>query len=150
MSTRLATEADLDVIVELENRIFPDDAWPREKLEDDLRSSYTHFLVAVEGGEIVGYAIALHLPGNDVADIHNIAVSPAARGRGIGSTLFDELMAWCRERGATAIMLEVREDNGAAQALYSSRGFTVIATRPGYYQPAGVDGLVMRWEAPDA
>lgn len=148
MTIRKAYPSDLDRIVELEREIFPDDAWPRDKLDDDLRSPYSHFLVTEEDGEIVGYAIAHFLPGNDVADIHNIAVLDAVRGRGVGSALFDRLVTWCREQGAAAIMLEVRADNEPAQALYASRGFQTIATRAGYYQPVGVDAFVMRWEAP--
>lgn len=146
MTIRKAYPSDLDRIVELEREMFPDDAWPRDKLDDDLRSPYSHFLVTEEDGEIVGYATAHFLPGNDVADIHNIAVLDAVRGRGVGSALFDRLVTWCREQGATAIMLEVRADNLAAQSLYASRGFHTIATRPGYYQPAGVDAFVMRRE----
>lgn len=144
MTIRKAYPSDLDRIVELEREIFPDDAWPRDQLDDDLRSPYAHFLVTEVEGQIVGYAIAHFLPGNDVADIHNIAVLDTARGRGLGSALFDRLVAWCREQGATAIMLEVRADNQPAQALYTSRGFHTIATRVGYYQPAGIDALVMR------
>lgn len=148
MTIRKAYPSDLDRIVELEREIFPDDAWPREALDDDLRSPYAHFLVTEEVGTITGYAIAHFLPGNDVADIHNIAVVDSVRGRGVGSALFDRLVAWCREQGAAAIMLEVRADNDAAHALYASRGFQTIATRVGYYQPAGIDAHVMRWEVP--
>lgn len=146
MTVRRAYPSDLDRIVELEREIFPDDAWPREKLDDDLRSPYARFVVDEIDGEIIGYAIAHHLPGNDVADVYNIAVAESHRGRGRGAVLFDDVIAWCREQGATAIMLEVRADNTGAQALYTSRGFTTIATRPGYYQPAGVDAFVMRFE----
>ena len=146
MTPRTATSADLDAIVALERAIFPDDAWPRDKLEDDLHSPFANFLVAESAGEIAGYAIAQHLPGNDVADIQNIAVVEAHRGKGLGAILLDALLEWCESRHATAVMLEVRADNDAAQALYSSRGFLTIATRPGYYQPAGVDAFVMRRE----
>jgi [ribosomal protein S18]-alanine N-acetyltransferase len=146
MTPRRATAGDLDAIVALEREIFPDDAWPRDKLEDDLHSTYAHFLVAERGDSIAGYAIAQHLPRNDVADIQNIAVVEAHRGEGLGALLLDALVEWCESRDATAIMLEVRADNGPAQSLYASRGFVTIATRPGYYQPAGVDALVMRRE----
>ncbi|MDP4586414.1 MAG: ribosomal protein S18-alanine N-acetyltransferase [Microbacteriaceae bacterium] len=146
MTPRMATAGDLDAVVALERQIFPDDAWPRDKLEDDLRSSFAHFLVTESGGVITGYAIAQHLPGNDVADIQNIAVVEAHQGEGLGAALLDALLSWCESRHATAIMLEVRADNGAAQSLYASRGFHTIATRPGYYQPAGVDAFVMRRE----
>lgn len=146
MTLRRAYPADLDRIVELEREIFPEDAWPREKLDDDIRSPYSHFIVAEMDGEIVGYAIAHHLPEDDIADVYNLAVLESHRGRGLGATLLDALIGWCREQGASAIMLEVRADNVPAQALYASRGFVTIATRAGYYQPAGVDAFVMRWE----
>jgi ribosomal-protein-alanine acetyltransferase len=143
---RLATAADLTTIHGLERVLFPDDAWPLDKFDDDLRSSFANFLVATDEGQVVGYAIAQHLPGNDVADIQNIAVVESHRGRGIGAALLDALVEWAVDRGTTAIMLEVRDDNPVAQSLYASRGFAVIATRAKYYQPAGVDALVMRKE----
>lgn len=143
---RIATESDLVTVHALEQVLFPDDAWPMEKLDDDLNGRYAHFLVAEENARIVGYAIAQHLSGNDVADIQNIAVVESHRGRGIGAELLDALIDWAVGRGATAIMLEVRADNAVAQSLYTSRGFDPIATRPGYYQPAGVDAVVMRKE----
>jgi len=146
MTPRRAIPDDLDTIEALERKIFPDDAWPRVKLEDDLRSPYAWFLVMESDESIVGYAIAHHLPGNDVADVHNIAVIEEYRGKGVGSSLLDELIVWCEARQPDAIMLEVRADNEAAQSLYVSRGFHAIATRRGYYQPAGVDALVMRRE----
>jgi ribosomal-protein-alanine N-acetyltransferase len=144
MTPRRALSGDLDTIEALEREIFPDDAWPRAQLEDDLRSPFACFLVAESDDAIVGYAIAHHLPGNDVADIHNIAVIADQRGQGIGSRLLDDLIHWCEARQPDAIMLEVRADNEPAQSLYVSRGFHAISTRPGYYQPAGVDALVMR------
>jgi len=143
---RLATAADLTTIHGLERILFPEDAWPLDKFDDDLRSSFANFLVAIDEGHVVGYAIAQHLQGNDVADIQNIAVVESHRGRGIGAALLDALVAWAIDRGTSAIMLEVRDDNSVAQSLYVSRGFAVIATRPKYYQPAGVDALVMRKE----
>jgi len=146
MMIRLATEADLTIVHGLEQVIFPDDAWPFEKLDDDLRSPFAHFLVSVDEDRIVGYAIAHHLTGNDIADIHNIAVIESHRGRGVGAELLDALVSWTLDNGASAIMLEVRDDNIVAQSLYASRGFEVIATRAKYYQPSGVDALVMRRE----
>jgi ribosomal-protein-alanine acetyltransferase len=143
---RLATAADLTTIHGLERVLFPDDAWPLDKFDDDLHSSFANFLVATDEGHVVGYAIAQHLPGNDVADIQNIAVVESHRGRGIGAALLDALVEWAVDRSTTAIMLEVRDDNTVAQSLYASRGFAVISTRAKYYQPAGVDALVMRKE----
>ena len=143
---RLATIDDLDRIAEMERWLFPDDAWPREMLHEEIVSP--HSVMIVDAGEVGlnGYAAARCLDGDDTADIQNIAVAEAERGKGIGAALLDWLVSWCGERGAATILLEVREDNAVAQALYSSRGFEPIAIRPGYYQPANVDAVVMRRE----
>jgi N6-L-threonylcarbamoyladenine synthase len=46
--------------------------------------------------------------------------------------------------GAESLSLEVRADNAAAKNLYTSLGFEQISVRKGYYQPSGVDALVMQ------
>lgn len=143
MSVRRATPADLDALMSMERTIFPDDAWSPEQMAEALASPYAHYVVVERNGEIIGYAGAFHLPGDEVADVHTIAVSASARGHGVGSELFDELMSWCVSEGARRILLEVRSDNLPAHNLYQSRGFQTIAIREGYYQPANVDALVM-------
>ena len=47
------------------------------------------------------------------------------------------------------MFLEVRADNEAALALYGAEGFEAIDRRVGYYQPDGVDAIVMRREGQD-
>jgi len=143
VKTRPATLADLDSLMLLERTIFPEDAWSTDGMLQELSSPHGHYLVVERNAEIVAYAGAHHLPGDDVADIQTIAVAESARGNGVGAGLFDELILWCRGRGAKRILLDVRSDNLVAQKLYQSRGFDAIAVREGYYQPAHVDALVM-------
>lgn len=143
MIIRTATLDDLDAIMVLERTIFPDDAWAPEMMAEGIRSPYGHYVVVERDGDIIAYAGAYHLPGDDIGDIHNIAVTAGARGNGVGAELFDSLVAWCAADGARRILLEVRADNLIAQNLYQSRGFQTIAVRENYYQPANVDALVM-------
>jgi ribosomal protein S18 acetylase RimI-like enzyme len=56
------------------------------------------------------------------------------------------LLDHAQQRGVRSVFLEVRADNDAAIALYDSEGFQTIDRRVGYYQPDGVDALVMRKE----
>jgi ribosomal protein S18 acetylase RimI-like enzyme len=42
------------------------------------------------------------------------------------------------------VFLEVRADNPRAQDLYRRHGFADVGIRRGYYQPSGVDAIVMR------
>lgn len=55
--------------------------------------------------------------------IHDLIVYKTWRGKGIGRFLLNELIRISKERGYCKLTLEVREDNLAAQALYTSIGF---------------------------
>jgi ribosomal-protein-alanine N-acetyltransferase len=88
-------------------------------------------LVAESDTAVVGYAaVALVL---DEASIHAIAIAPAERGQGFGSQLLRGVLAELRERGARRCLLEVRESNLAARALYNRHGFTEDGVRRDYY-----------------
>jgi len=73
-----------------------------------------------------------------------LALHPDWRNRGIGSALLGALIKAARDTGCTEVFLEVREDNPRARGLYLRRGFEEIGVRRGYYQPSGVDAIVMR------
>lgn len=142
---RPALASDLDPIDALEHATFPSDAWSRELLAAELAGEHTHYLVAVDDADaVLGYAGLLAPRGGGQGDIQTIAVAASARRQGIGAALLDALLAEARAREATEVFLEVRADNPGAEALYSSRGFERIAVRPAYYQPDGVDAVVMR------
>jgi ribosomal-protein-alanine N-acetyltransferase len=148
---RRALDTDLDAIMALEESSFTSDAWSRDSMAREVASPLCHYLVAArprENGddELVAYAGLLCPPGSTDADIQTIAVAPAARGAGLGRALMTELMAEAARRSARQIFLEVRADNPVAHGLYLSLGFEDIAVRPNYYQPDGVDAVVMKAE----
>jgi ribosomal-protein-alanine N-acetyltransferase len=76
-------------------------------------------------------------------DIQTIAVRQSHQGRGLGRALLVDLMDEAQRRGVRELFLEVRADNEPAIALYQSLGFREIDRRAGYYQPDGVDAIVM-------
>jgi ribosomal-protein-alanine acetyltransferase len=142
---RTAEPADLDAIMTIETSTFPSDAWPRSMMAAELAGPYRHYLVAVaDDGGVDGYAGLFAPTGADQADIQTIAVISRARRRGLGRTLMDALLAEARRREVLEVLLEVRADNPGAQALYADLGFEQIAVRPNYYQPDGVDALILR------
>ena len=144
---RTATMTDLDAIMAIESRVFPEDAWSASTMLAELRDRNGQYLVAFppdDPGRIDAYA-GLRAPlRQPQADIQTIAVAETARRRGLGRTLMQALIAEAVERGAGEVFLEVRADNPGAQALYVSLGFEQLAVRPKYYQPDGVDALIMR------
>jgi [ribosomal protein S18]-alanine N-acetyltransferase len=116
----------------------------RRLLEHDLAAPDRCCLVAragtrVEGG-VVGFAAAIM----QLEDAHvlDVAVTPAARRRGIGRRLVTALLAQVRGRGATAATLEVRPSNDGSRALYGQLGFVEEGRRPRYY-PDGEDALLL-------
>ncbi|QHC67483.1 ribosomal protein S18-alanine N-acetyltransferase [Rathayibacter oskolensis] len=141
---REAAASDLDAIMAIEESEFTSDAWSRSMMAGELRSPHTRYVVAELGGAVVGYAGLLCPVGAHEGDVQTIAVVPAARGAGLGRRLLRHLVETAARRGAREVFLEVRADNPVAQSLYLSEGFVEIAVRPAYYQPDGVDALVMR------
>jgi ribosomal-protein-alanine N-acetyltransferase len=79
----------------------------------------------------------------DEAHVIRLAVEASQRRGGVGRALLDALLAWARERAAGAVVLEVRDSNAPAQALYAAAGFVADGRRPRYY-PDGEDALLWR------
>ncbi len=150
---RAATTDDLASIMELETGTFGTDAWSSDAMLSDLRSRQCHYLVADRlgsPGRLDGYAGLFAPHGAEQADIQTIAVAESARRAGLGRSLLNALIAEARTRGASEVFLEVRADNPGAKRLYETLGFEEIAVRPAYYQPDGVDAVVMRLRAPES
>ncbi len=135
---------DIVPVLPLEQALFPDDAWSARTFWSELAGvPDTRHYVVVEGGEeILGYA-GLAAAGGQ-GDVQTVAVRRDHQGRGLGRLLLDDLLAEARRRGVREVFLEVRADNLAAQSLYERAGFTLVSRRRGYYQPSGVDAIVMR------
>jgi ribosomal-protein-alanine N-acetyltransferase len=136
---------DLSAVLELERKLFPDDAWSTGMFAEELalEGRGRHYVAAEEGNRIVGYA-GMMLPGGRQAEVLTLAVDTGHWGQGIGSALLTDLLAEAARCDCTEVFLEVRADNPRAQDLYRRYGFGEIGIRRGYYQPSGVDAIVMR------
>jgi ribosomal protein S18 acetylase RimI-like enzyme len=60
-------------------------------------------------------------------NVHDLAVLPAHRRRGVARALLAAVEEAARREGAAKVTLEVRLDNAPAQALYRACGFTFQA-----------------------
>ena len=147
--------ADLVDVLALEHDLFPDDPWTAQMFADEVsQPSQTRLYLIAEGDgtdgppPVAGYAGLMFVPGGTQADVLTIAVAQGYWGRGIGSALLGALIAAAVERGCAEVFLEVREDNPRARGLYLRRGFEEIGVRRGYYQPSGVNAIVMRKDLP--
>ncbi len=137
--------ADMAGILALERELFPEDAWTAEMFAAEFAQSASRrlYLVAEEDNTLIGYA-GMMFTGGPQADVVTLAVDPAHWGKGTGTALLTALLDEAGNRGCTEVLLEVREDNPRARQLYLRHGFTEVGIRRGYYQPSGVNAVVMR------
>ncbi len=126
-------------LADAETRIFSD-AWSEAALTSHLSLSTSRALLAIgEGGEVLGYLL-----GSVIApegEVYRIATLPEHRRRGVGNAL---LSAFLKE--TDECFLEVRASNASARGLYEAHGFSLIATRKGYYKNPTEDALIYKRE----
>lgn len=142
----MAVEDDLEVIRGIELSVYPT-AWTMNFFRLMLGISGELFLVALDGGELIGYTVGEVNKMGTVADpktvghVLNVAVRADHQEGGVGTLLMDELELRLQRKGAEVAYLEVRESNAGAQAMYLKRGYQFIRTSKGYY--GDEDGFIM-------
>jgi ribosomal-protein-alanine N-acetyltransferase len=141
------TKADMAAIIALEQQLFPEDAWTPEMFAAEFAQPPARrlYLVAEAANALIGYA-GMMFTGGSQADVVTLAVNPVRWSQGTGTALLMALVDEAGKRGYEEVLLEVREDNPRARQLYLRHGFTEVGIRRGYYQPSGVDAVVMRKE----
>jgi ribosomal-protein-alanine N-acetyltransferase len=98
-------------------------------------------IVLVVGAPVLAFACAAIVV--DSCELRRIAVSPTARGRGLGRDLLLAVIAHARANGCDRVELEVAAQNSAALGLYRAAGFAVVGRRPRYYRDPPDDALLM-------
>lgn len=87
-----------------------------ESVYDTLRE----FVVADDGGELLG-CCAIDVVRSDLAEVKSLAVSPSARGRGLGSSLVVEGIERARELGVDRFFALTYE-----KRFFEKLGFRVV------------------------
>lgn len=148
-TVRPAGVGDVDALLGV-NAEAASAALPREWLQDPSRyNDDRRLLLVAESGaaRIDGFCLATLVL--DEASLLLIAVRPRAQGRGLGRSLLQALLAALAGRTIGRCLLEVRESNAAALALYRGCGFVRDGRRRGYYADGAggerEDAILMSW-----
>jgi len=80
----------------------------------------------------------------DELEVHNLAVHPDLRNRGVGRWLVERMLELGARRGARTALLEARQSNWAALQLYRSLGFEAVSVRRDYYEGPREDAVLLR------
>jgi GNAT superfamily N-acetyltransferase len=147
-----ADPADAATIVAMLDVYARDPMGGGEPLSDDVRERLLPALAQVPGafvllaridGEAVGIANCFTgfstFAARPLVNIHDMAVAPGHRGKGIARALFAAIEAEARTRGACKITLEVLSGNQRAKELYASLGY-------GDYQLDPETGHALFWQ----
>ena len=133
---------DLDAVMEIERRSFPE-PWTPGLFLHELKIPFSKTLLARTpngSNALLGY-VCRWLVGDEV-HILNLAVHPDRRQMGIGRALVETVVREADAHGARIVTLEVRRENAAAIALYRTLGFSECGVRRNYYG-RGHDALIM-------
>ena len=121
--------------------------------EFDVARLPGHRLVAVENGEVVGWAAlspTSHRACYAGVVEHSVYVAEKARGRGLGKALLRELIAGADAAGLWTIQASVFPENEATLALHRALGFRVVGRRERIAQRDGVwrDTILLERRSP--
>jgi GNAT superfamily N-acetyltransferase len=114
-------------------------------------SNRTLFTARVAGSRVGGAAIAFDTPGltmlegrRDLSVLWDIRVAADARGKGIGSALFERVEAWAQAHGCRQLKVETQNVNVRACAFYARHGCQLRAVHRTAY-PELPDEIQLLW-----
>ena len=105
--------------------------WTRKELNDHINKKTSFSRISKHGKKIVGFSISLY--SENFMDVFLIFVAPKFRRRGIAQNFLKDIKKFCKLRLINKIVLEVNEDNQAANILYQKFGFKIVGKRKDYY-----------------
>lgn len=119
------TEQDREALIQLWEKVFPDDPphnAPAKVIDEKLAVDDLIF-VAKENGLIVGAAIAGY--DGHRGWLYAVAVDQNQRKKGVGQLLVDTAVEALEEKGCLKVNLQIRSSNTAVIEFYESLGFKV-------------------------
>lgn len=105
--------------------------WSESLLQDALVSRRNWVVETLPDRQIVGWLTASQVM--DQAELEQIVCHIAHRRKGLGKALMRVWLEWCDEQSMYECLLEVRESNAVAIALYQQLGFAIVGCRKNYY-----------------
>ena len=134
VTIRAAAPADVDVLLDIENAVFPTDRLDRRAFRHAVRSPTIICLVAKRRAEVLGYVTVERRRTSSTGRLTSIAVAPRSAGARVGRRLLAAAEKAARAAALDRLRLEVRADYGRARRLYERAGYRVIESLDTYYE----------------
>ncbi|WP_415895186.1 ribosomal protein S18-alanine N-acetyltransferase [Neptuniibacter sp. PT34_22] len=127
---------DLPAVERIAQACFTHGAWSAKQYLKQIESERSTAL-GLYSPDLIGYVMFSQVL--DEAELLQIAVDPIHQGCGCAQQLIALGTQQLHEAGVNRVMLEVRESNLAAIALYEKSGFVTEGLRKHYYPPVHGD-----------
>ncbi|MCO4322673.1 GNAT family N-acetyltransferase [Aliidiomarina quisquiliarum] len=141
---RPATLADVDALVQLENKCFLTDHLGRRSFRRLINSPSALVLGLFQEHQLQAYILILTRNNSAWWRVYSVAVDPSCRGQGLSRILMEHIIERALLSGAAGVRLEVSVTNQVAYQLYLRLGFEVVDLLPAYYAD-GQDGYRMQF-----
>lgn len=117
--------------------------WPEQTYQAAFQpgAPERYLWVIEDDGQLQAFLIARFSP--EECELENLVVAKQHRRRGLALQLLQAMIAIGRERNLERVLLEVRESNQAARALYEKVGFQQNAQRKAYYTQPPEDAILL-------
>jgi len=134
LTFRTGTPADIPAIVALERQSEAAAHWNDQNYASLFTADGPRRLVLITESEGAAVAFVVARVVGSEWDVENIVVAAQMRRQGIASEFIRRIVEQAEADGAQKIVLEVRESNLPARALYEKAGFVESGSRSGYYR----------------
>jgi [ribosomal protein S18]-alanine N-acetyltransferase len=138
VSIRDAVLADIPAIQKIEHAAPSAAHWSAEQYQTRIGAGSV--ILAEQASRICGFLCAHVVAGE--WEIENVVVAEDFRRRGIGAALVRALLNKWETAGGSAVLLEVRESNASARALYEASGLRDVGRRRAYYREPVEDAIL--------
>lgn len=104
---------------------------PETWFTEVIDSPWHDVLLAVEDGQVLGMATVSIIMGVGIrknAYLEDFVVTERARGKGVSTLLWEEMLKWAKEKGAKRFEFTCGQGRDAAHAFYHKHGATIYET----------------------
>jgi ribosomal-protein-alanine N-acetyltransferase len=133
-----ASTLDAEMVSAIDRACFRE---PTINVETELKHPWSYLFMARRQGAARAFLLAWLV--SDELHVLSVATLPEFRRQGLGRALLAHAIDFARSRGGQTVLLEVRQSNQAALALYQTFGFVTARIRPRYYADNMEDAVEM-------
>tara|TARA_B100000242_G_scaffold13819_1_gene8618 strand:+ start:525 stop:965 length:441 start_codon:yes stop_codon:yes gene_type:complete len=130
ISIKPLNEKDIDLCYELDSNTIS--LWTKKQWSNEFKREGVKVFGLLLSNFVIG--ICAYQVVHDEAQINYFVVNKEFRKKGYGSFLMNYLIGLCEKLNINKILLEVSQENNAAQKFYDRFNFSTVGIRRNYYK----------------